>query len=243
MIVPKKIKNQIRYFIRLIKDIRKGYIFHFASPGKRQSKNQFPFNSQITIQQKIFPGHLSENKVHNMKIATSRISNVPIYSQEIFSFFNFVGDPTFQKGYKTGRTLVNGSLDESIGGGLCQLAGLIFHLALESGMEILERHNHSIDIYTEETRYTPLGLDAAVSYLQKDLRFRNCYNFPVCLTFEVSEKFLAGTILSPQKIPKFSFYIESESFGDIKKVSLYRKLFENPSETEHLGTSIYRNSL
>jgi len=58
------------------------------------------------------------------------------------------------------------------GGGLCQLSGIIYHAVLEAGLEILERHPHSLDIYTATTRYTPLGSDAAVVYGHKDLRFK-----------------------------------------------------------------------
>ncbi|HTP30232.1 MAG TPA: VanW family protein, partial [Anaeromyxobacteraceae bacterium] len=36
-----------------------------------------------------------------------------------------------------------------------------------------ERHSHSIDLYTDSTRFAPLGADATVAYGRKDLRFEN----------------------------------------------------------------------
>lgn len=60
-----------------------------------------------------------------------------------------------------------------MGGGLCQLSRGMYHLALQAGLHIEERHNHSVDLYTPSTRYTPLGSDTAVAWAFKDLRLVN----------------------------------------------------------------------
>ena len=59
---------------------------------------------------------------------------------------------------------------------------MLYHLALVGGLEIVERHPHSIDIYREEDRYAPLGADATVVWGFKDLRLRNPYPSAVSIT-------------------------------------------------------------
>jgi vancomycin resistance protein VanW len=70
-----------------------------------------------------------------------------------------------------------------VGGGLCQLSGIVYHTALLAGLTILERYNHTVDIYKEEDRFTPLGADATVVYGYKDLRFLNNTPVPLQLSF------------------------------------------------------------
>jgi vancomycin resistance protein VanW len=82
------------------------------------------------------------------------------------------------------------------GGGLCQLSGLIYLLALKAGLTITERHAHSLDIYREAERFAPLGSDATVSFGYKDLRFINTLPHPIGLQFTLSPTLLSGSITS-----------------------------------------------
>ena len=95
-------------------------------------------------------------------------------------------------------------LQEEVGGGLCQVSGLIYFLALHGGMNILERHAHSLDIYTEEERFTPLGSDATVVFGYKDLRFMNPYDFPVSLNFLIPETVLTGELIASSHLEPLS---------------------------------------
>lgn len=69
---------------------------------------------------------------------------------------------------KNGRNLVAGKIQGNYGGGLCQVSGLLYYIALATGLEILERHAHSIDIYAEEDRFAPLGADDTVVFGYKN---------------------------------------------------------------------------
>jgi vancomycin resistance protein VanW len=119
---------------------------------------------------------------------------------EIFSFWHLVGPPEEKNGYKEGATFIKQRVSASVGGGLCQLSGLIHNLALLSGCRILERHNHSIDAYGNE-RYVPLGRDATVAHPQLDLCFRNPHPFPLLMTFDIQPDQARGWILSTQPLP------------------------------------------
>jgi vancomycin resistance protein VanW len=176
--IPYSVKRFIKQSLRVGKDLRTRDRQLFA----KIRKEKIAFIHTSTLEQPIFPSNLYENKIHNLQLAGKAISRYTLAPGEIFSFWNMVGNPTTVKGYKKGRNLVNGKLTEEEGGGLCQLSGIIYHVSLINGLEILERYPHSVDIYTEDNRFTPLGADATIVYGYKDLRIKN--NTAAILRFE-----------------------------------------------------------
>ena len=183
-LLPKKLKLVLRLIGKLLLDVRKGYIFCFAK--KRKKAPTYTNKIQLTQTLKSNPA-----KSHNLQIAMKAIESVTIRPNEIFSFWKIVGKPTKEKGYKESRSIINNSIADSIGGGLCQLSGLVYYLSLIFNLEIIERYNHSMDIYTEETRFTPLGSDATVAYGYKDLRIKNNLKNPIRFFFLIEEEMLS----------------------------------------------------
>ncbi len=139
---------------------------------------------------------LFENKLHNIRLAISRIPPALQKGQE-FSFWHKALAPTAENGYREGAMFINHQVRTSLGGGLCQLTGLLYNLALLSGCKIVERYNHSIDAYGEE-RYIPLGRDATVAYGRKNLRFCNPYDFPLMFELHVDEQRAWGRVLGAE---------------------------------------------
>ncbi|MBI1307477.1 MAG: vancomycin B-type resistance protein [Bacteroidetes bacterium] len=166
---------------------------HFAF---QKSENPASFKYKTDLEQRIMPGDWTANKVHNLKLAALTISGLIVKPGETFSFWNRVGNPTTKRGYREGRNLVNGKLKREAGGGLCQLSGALYFLALRTGMTVTERHAHSIDIYTEADRYSPLGSDATVVYGYKDFRFVNDGNYDISVSIEVTDDWLKLSFLS-----------------------------------------------
>lgn len=142
---------------------------------------------------------LFENKIHNIELAISRFDPPVLQPGQVFSFWDIALAPTAENGYREGAMFINRQVRTSLGGGLCQLSGLIYNLALLSGCEIVERYNHSIDAYGEE-RYIPLGRDSTVAYGRKNLRFRNPYGFAIKLELHVDDKRAWGHVWGEQPI-------------------------------------------
>ena len=210
-------KKQIKVFVKLT--FRKIEDFFNRIPfAIKKSEEELPY--KITIQQPFISQEFLENKKHNLKVASEKINQIIIYPNEIFSFWKIVKNPNNTNVYKSGRSLVAGKLQEQIGGGLCQISGAIFHLALLSQLEIIERHQHSVDIYTEENRYTPLGTDATVVFGYKDLRIRNPYHFPIQFWFSVEENHFIGELCSKEKIETSTLTFEIKSSENQKTVSI-----------------------
>ncbi|MEL6852958.1 MAG: VanW family protein, partial [Bacteroidota bacterium] len=173
------------------------------------------------------------------RIGIATLQNQVVQPGEIFSFWELVGPPTEKRGYQAGRAIQGGSLSAEVGGGLCQLAGILHYLALQAGWEIVERFPHSLDLYTEESRYAPLGADAAVAYGYKDLRLRNPHDSPGCFRLEVLPDALVATYCGefPQQVFPVEFVMEAKENG--KKVRTRR--MASPEQWEEVGQSFYGN--
>ncbi|UCE40097.1 MAG: VanW family protein [Candidatus Aminicenantes bacterium] len=222
-LIPPKLRLYIRVFWIGFTDLATGTRFQFVknSPEKLERAKTWP--ERITIVQPINVSKWAENKKHNLRLAISRFQNVPIYPGEIFSFWRFVGNPTKKAGYKIGINIIKNKLDFDYGGGLCQLSGLLYHLALTSALDIVERYPHSADLYTDETRYTPLGADATTAYGYKDLRLRNTLKVPLCFRVRIEENRLIGALCSPEPLREYELRFNKVLEDGMEKVDTLRR--------------------
>ena len=196
-------------------------------------------NPQITIAQDLKVSQYSENKRQNLIQASNHIQAIVIQPGQIFSFWTLVGEPSARNGYLPGRTLVNGVLQAEMGGGLCQLSGILYYLALQAGLKIIERYPHSVDIYTEETRFTPLGSDATVVYGYKDLRFQNCLSHPIYFEIEIWASQFIGHLCAVETIQSFQIDFESQPSDTQIQVDTYQ-IHPETGQRKHLDVSYYR---
>jgi vancomycin resistance protein VanW len=194
-IIPYCIKVRLHLVNRRVHDVIKGHYFCYAK--KLECKNNLPFT--LTIEQELKP---NEAKKKNLSIAIKSIDSVQINPNEIFSFWKIIGNPSKKKGFVKSRSLVNGELEDSLGGGLCQLSGLIYYMSLYAKLEVLERHNHSLDFYNDETRFAPLGSDATVAFGYKDLKIRNNLKIPIKFEFSIVENDIIINLMSSDLIKK-----------------------------------------
>lgn len=111
----------------------------------------------------------SENRVANIRRAAELISDTLLAPGEEFSFNQIVGERTEERGFRQAKVVsADGTLQDDLGGGICQVATTLFNAAFVAGLDITERKNHSL--YFESY---PKGRDAAVSWDGPDLRFVN----------------------------------------------------------------------
>ncbi len=212
-LTPYKIRLSFKLLKRSLKDYKNGINRNLA---KNKIQNH-TFKYQIKLSQPIRNSYLSNNKIKNLNVASKKISAIYIKPQEIFSFWNLVGKPTIKKGYYKGRNIVNGKLNEDIGGGLCQLSGIIYHISLLANLKIIERFNHTIDIYTDKTRFTPLGSDATVVFGFKDLRIVNNFDFDIRFNFEILDDKITVLLESEKQIKMQKIFF--------KKIKMINQIF------------------
>ena len=153
------------------------------------------------VSQPVMPSALFENKLANLANGARLLSRSRIASCGLWSFWHAVGPPTVANGFVVGRNLVDGVLTRQVGGGLCQPSSLIYHVALLAGLTVVERHPHSIDIYEEADRFTPLGADATVVWGYKDLRLANPHPAEVVFDCFVEGHVITARVYSATALP------------------------------------------
>lgn len=112
---------------------------------------------------------LTAGKVENLRISARVLHGVEVPRGEVFSFWRQLGRTTQSKGYTAGRELREGCMVPNVGGGLCQITGLLYQAALKAGLTVVERHAHSRLILGSMGEQ---NLDATVFWSYVDLRFK-----------------------------------------------------------------------
>ena len=153
--------------------------------------------------------HTAE-KTRNLELGAARLQRLVIMPGEVFSFTRTIGPSTRQRGYLPALEFRDGETVTAVGGGLCQLANLLVLLGIEAGMEILERHRHSLDLFPDADRTAPFGCGATVFYNYVDLRLRNVLDFPLLLEASVEPPLCRAAIRSAQPMPFRCRMIETD---------------------------------
>jgi vancomycin resistance protein VanW len=68
-----------------------------------------------------------------------------------------------------------------------------------------------LDLYTDETRFTPLGLDATVVYGHKDLRVKNKHPFPIYFDLIVDRNILSVHVKSEKALSPKQLFFETQT--------------------------------
>lgn len=110
-----------------------------------------------------------KNRVHNISVGASRYHGLLIPPGTEFSFNEFLGPVNAATGFKPELVIKSNVTTPEYGGGLCQVSTTIFRAALNSGLEITQRRNHSYAV----SYYGKPGLDATIYPPYTDLRFLN----------------------------------------------------------------------
>ena len=117
--------------------------------------------------------HSIPERIFNLTLATSKFNGVIIPKNEIFSFADTVGDISHLTGYKPAYIIKGGRTVLGDGGGVCQVSTTLFRAALNAGLPIVERREHSYRVHYYEDDGSKAGLDATVFNPTEDLRFKN----------------------------------------------------------------------
>lgn len=127
----------------------------------------------------------SSVRTHNLELAAQAIDGTIVRPGEIFSFNDVVGERTAEKGYGEAGVYVGGRTENQLGGGVCQVASVIYYCTLQSDLEVVERYEHQ---YAPE--YVPWGMDATIYWGSLDYRWRNNTPYPIRIDASVSDGYV-----------------------------------------------------
>ena len=115
----------------------------------------------------------SANRNENLKVASEKI-NCMLLPGEVFYLSNQLEPFTEEEGYRNAGTIVNGKIEDSLGGGICQVSSTLYNAILLTDLEIVMRQNHSLTV-----SYVPLGRDATYNTGTIDFKFKNNSGYPI----------------------------------------------------------------
>jgi len=153
---------------------------------------------------------LQEAKIVNLHLATRGLDRVVLEPGQVLSFWERVGAPSAARGFVDGLVLVAGEVATGTGGGLCQLANLLYWMALHAPLDVVEHHHHGFDPFPDEGRVLPFGSGASVFYNYVDLRVRNATDRPIEVRAWVGDTQLHGELRSDRAWP-LAYHVEERA--------------------------------
>jgi vancomycin resistance protein YoaR len=112
------------------------------------------------------------NRIHNIQIGASAINGTLLGAGEEFSTLSHLGTIDGTTGYLEELVIKDNKTVPEFGGGLCQVSSTLFRAALNAGMKITQRSNHSYRVSYYEP---PIGMDATIYDPAPDFKFVNNY--------------------------------------------------------------------
>lgn len=122
-----------------------------------------------------------QNRIYNIKHGAELFNGVLIKPGETLSAIFVIGNPSAETGFLPELVIKEHETKPEYGGGLCQVSTTLFRAALNAGLEIVERTNHSYRVSYYEP---PVGMDATVYYPGPDLKIKN--NTPAYILIQTS---------------------------------------------------------
>lgn len=129
------------------------------------------------------------NRLHNVRLVARLVDDHYIAPGQTFSFNRTTGERSAAKGFLEAPVIINGELQNGLGGGVCQVSTTVFNAAFEAGLPITSRTNHMLYI-----GHYPLGRDATVDYPGIDLEFKNDTDHWIWLRTEIGAASLRVTL-------------------------------------------------
>jgi vancomycin resistance protein YoaR len=109
------------------------------------------------------------NRRVNVNVGASKYQGLILKPGEEFSFNQYLGDVDAKNGFLPELVIKRTGLVPEFGGGLCQVSSTAFRAAMNAGLPITERRNHSFAVQY----YAPQGTDATIYPGVTDFKFKN----------------------------------------------------------------------
>lgn len=128
------------------------------------------------------------NRIANITHGASKLNGLLIAPGETISLVEQLQPFTVADGYLPELVIKGDEIKPEVGGGLCQIGTTTFRAAMNSGLHIVERRNHSLVVsyYNDPSNNNP-GTDATIYDPSPDFKFENDMEHYILLTTEVDD--------------------------------------------------------
>ncbi|OMF35813.1 hypothetical protein BK133_10195 [Paenibacillus sp. FSL H8-0548] len=110
----------------------------------------------------------AEGRAHNVTVTALALNDWELAPNEVFDYGKLIARAEELYEYREAPVILNGKLVPGIGGGICQVSSTLYNAVLRTGLEIVERRNHSLPV-----AYLPIGQDATYAGGAINFRFKN----------------------------------------------------------------------
>lgn len=127
------------------------------------------------------------NRIANIIHGADKLNGILLAPGETLSLIDELGPFTVADGYLPELVIKGDEIKPEIGGGLCQIGTTAFRATMNSGLEVVERRNHSLVVsyYNDPSNGNP-GTDATIYDPAPDYKMRNDTENYILLTTEVN---------------------------------------------------------
>ena len=156
----------------------------------------------------------SAGRAKNVITGVSKVDGTILYPGEEFDLAKTVSPFTQENGYELAGSYQNGTVVESFGGGIGQVATTLSNAVIRAELEITMRFNHSMLVH-----YVEPSMDAAIAGNYKDLKFKNNLDAPVYIEGYCSGGIIYFNVYGKETRPsnrEISFESETVSKTDPK---------------------------
>jgi vancomycin resistance protein YoaR len=138
------------------------------STSSLSETNDLGINELVAVGESNFKGS-PRNRIHNVTLGASKFQGLIVEPGEEFSFNKYLGDVDGENGYLPELVIKKTGTVPEFGGGLCQVSSTAFRAAMNAGLPITARRNHSYAVQY----YAPQGTDATIYPGVQDFKFKN----------------------------------------------------------------------
>ncbi|MCM3786631.1 VanW family protein [Neobacillus mesonae] len=171
-------------------------------------------------------GASGEGRTHNVSAAAKAVDGLILKPGEELDYGQIVKKAEEESGFQEAPVIVSGQLVPGIGGGICQVSSTLYNAALRTGLEIVERRNHSLPV-----SYMPKGLDATFATGYINFKFKNTTGKSLLIKAEIKEHELVikffGTL--PENV---SYELETVLLETLPAPTQYTSDPSLPSDTQ-----------
>lgn len=178
------------------------------------------------------------NRIHNIQAGASKYNGLIIKQGKEFSFNKYLGDVDAANGFLPELVIKRNGVVPEFGGGLCQVSSTVFRVAMNAGLPITARRNHSFAV----SYYTPQGTDATIYPGSQDLKFINDLSSAILIRTRIEAKKLFFDFYGTKDRREVVFdgpaQYDKKSDGSLKAIWT-RRVSLNGNTTEQVFKSSY----
>lgn len=178
-------------------------------------------------------------RAKNVSTGCSKVNGTILYPGEEFELSPTIRPFTKENGYELAGAYENGTVVESFGGGICQVATTLYNAVIRAELDVTMRYNHSMQV-----SYVKPSMDAAIAGDYKDLHFKNNYDTPIYIEGYCSGRVIYFNIYGKETRPanrEVTFESETVSTSDMvvefKMASGMPVGYWHVDQSPHIGLS------